>query len=335
MAHKIEKSQVRSPRIAAEPKKEAFLPILLATVCMFVALLAVIIDKFIYRFGGEMLSPMIAQIIILLIPSYLCMLLIFPEKSPLYQLKAIGMGRLRAEYIFFMIFTSMFMITTSLLLNIIFGGVYPISDGFTLLGTFTAGVGEYTVSYTYLIIVYAAVPAIVEELLFRGLIYSLLSKISESVAICVSSIVSAAFAFSIGGFPAALFCGLTYCFIRHTTGTLQAGMVVHFVFNLYAVFAQTNLAKYFVSSQNLFLLVIVIIAAWLISVALFCSESAKIYRNKSERIKSGTETSSLPSIDVNKIVQELKGILVYRPTMICTIVLAVSFIAITVIGYFA
>lgn len=335
MAHKTKKTKFKKPVIVAEPQKEGFLPILLATVCMVVALLAVIIDKFVYRFGGEMISPMIAQIIILLIPSYLCMLLIFPEKSPLYQLKAIGMGRLRAEYIFFMIFTSMFMITTSLLLHIVFGGVYPISDGFTLLGAFTAGVGEYTVSYPYLIIVYAAVPAIVEELLFRGIIYSLLSKISENIAICVSSITSAAFAFSIGGFPAALFCGLTYCFIRHTTGTIQACMIVHFAFNLYALFAQTNIAKYFVSSQNLFLLVIVIIALWLISVALFCSESSKLYRSKSKRIKDGLDSSALPSVNIKAIISELKSIFAYRPTVICSIVFAVSFIATTIIGYFA
>ena len=227
------------------------------------------------------------------------------------------------------------MITTSLLLNIIFGGIYPISNGFTLLGAFTAGVGEYTVSYPYLIIVYAAVPAIVEELIFRGLIYNLLSKISEFSAICVSSIISSAFAFSIGGFPAALFCALTYCFIRHTTGAIQACMIVHFVFNLYAVFAQTNLAKYFVSSQNLFLLVIVIIAAWLICLALFCSESARVYRNKSEKIKSGAEDTTLPTMDVKKLVPELKGIFAHHPTLICSIIFAVSFIAITLIGYFA
>ena len=335
MTNNVKESEKKAPNLPADSKKEAFLPLLLATVCMILALLAVIIDKFIYRFGGELLSPLLSQVIILLIPMYLCMLLIFPERSPAYQLRAVGMARLRAEYIFFMIFTSMFLITTSLVLNVIFGGVYPISEGFTLLGTFTAGVGEYTVSYPYLIIVYALIPAIVEELLFRGLIYSLLSNISESLAISVSSVISALFAFSIGGFPAALFCSLTYCFIRYTTGAVQACMIVHFVFNLYAVFAQTNLAKYFVTSQNLLLLVIVIVTVWLISSALFFSESARIYRLKAERIKNGAEGSGISKPDFKKILQELKDVISYRPTLISSIVLAVSFAAITVIGYFA
>lgn len=331
----MKENRAKTPRLAADPQKEAFLPLLLATVCISIALLAVIIDKFIYRFGGELLSPMLAQIIILLIPTYLCMLLIFPERSPLAQLRSIGMARLRAEYIFLMIFTSMFMISTSLLFNIIFGGVYPVSNGFTLMGTFTAGVGEYTVSYPYLIIVYAAVPAIVEELLFRGLIYELLSRISESIAICITSLISAMFAFSIGGFPASLFCALTYCFIRHTTGALQACMIVHFIFNLYAIFAQTNVAKYFLSSQNLLLLVIVIVAAFLICSTLFFSESARIYRSKAERIKNGEISSGISKPDYKAILAELKGIFSYRPTLILSIILGASFAAITVIGYFA
>lgn len=335
MTKNMNESNKTVKNLAADRKKEAFLPILLATVCMSVALLAVIIDKFVYRFGGELLSPLLSQVIILLIPMYLCMLMIYPGKSPVYQLSQIGMARLRAEYIFFMIFTSLFLITTSLMLNIVFGGVYPISDGFTLLGTFTAGVGEYTVSYPYLIIVYALLPAIVEELLFRGLIYSLLQRVSESAAICISSLISATFAFSIGGFPAALFCALSYCFIRHTTRSLQACMIVHFVFNLYAIFAQTNLAKYFVSSQNLFLLVIVAITVWLICSALFFSESARVYRHKAERIKNGEEESELKKPDLKGILQELKAILSYRPTLVSTIILLTAFVAITIIGYFA
>ena len=328
---KIKTVKEKILRAPVEPRKEGFLPLLLCTVSMAIALLAVIIDKFIYRFGGELLAPMLSQLIILLIPAYMFTLIILPEGSTASKLRSLGISRLRAEYVFFMIFTALFMISTSLVMNIIFGGVYTASEGFTLLGAFTAGVGEYTVSYPYLIIVYAAIPAIVEEIVFRGLLYTTLSKVSEGVAVCLSSIISAAFTFSIGGFPAALFCSLTYCFVRHTTRSLQSCMIVHFIFNLYAIFAQTNLSKYFLSSQNLVLLIIVVVAALLVSAALFFSETARVYRGFAKKIKEGEETSGLSAPDFKKLLEDGRSVLLYRPTLICTVVFLASFLAITVI----
>lgn len=327
----MKKNQEKAPRTPIVPRKEGFLPLLLATVCMAIALIAVIIDKFIYRFGGELLAPMLSQLIILLIPAYMFMLVVFPDGSMLSRLRSLGIAKLRAEYVFFMIFTALFMISTSLIMNIIFGGVYTASEGFTILGAFTAGVGEYTVSYPYLIIVYAAIPAIIEELVFRGLLYTTLSKVNEGMAVCLSSIISAAFTFTIGGFPAALFCSLAYCFVRHTTRSLQACMIVHFIFNLYTIFAQTNLSKYFLSSQNLLLLIIVISAAFLISAALFFSEASRVYRGIAKKIKDGEEVSGFTAPNFKKLLEDGKNVLLYRPTLICTIAFLTSFVAITLI----
>lgn len=316
-------------------KKEQFLPVLLISVCLFIALLLQIADSFIYPISKELLSPMISQIIVIFIPLYLCMTLTFPERSPVYMLRAVGCRKLRADHVFLIIFTSLFMITTSLLLNLVFGGVYTVSEGFTLLGSFTAGAGEYTSTYPYLVIVYAAAPAFIEEILFRGFIYSRFSRVSQVTAIAVSTVISSLFAFSIAGLPAAIFCGLAYCFIRYVTGTLWSCMIVHFIFNLYALFLQTNVAKYFLSAQNRLLLIIIIVAAWLIASALFFAEGARVFKMRSDKIKSGEEVSTLPKFSFKALGGELKQTFSHRPTMICAITSGVFFIAITVIGWFA
>ena len=327
------KPKVKKPLFDATPQKNAFLPMLLATVCMAITLLAVLISKFAFNFSREMLSPIILQIVILLIPAYLCLLLIYPEKSPVAQMKAIGATKLHADYIFLIVFSSLLLISTSFLLHIIFGGVYPVSEGFSLLGIFTAGVGEYTVNFSYLILAYAVVPALCEELLFRGVLYNRFAEINENLAFWMSSIISATFSFTLGGLPSALLLSFGLCFIRYTSGTLQSCMLVHFLFNLYAVFVQTNLAKYFLSSQNTALMMIVIVGIWLISATLFFAESAKIFKNKADRIKSGNETSSLPSVNLKAFGEEIKSILAHRPTLICTAVFVLQFAAVTVISY--
>ena len=312
-----------------------FLPISLVTVCMGIALIISAVDKFIFPFGGDLLSPFMSQIVILLAPTYLFLTILYPNRSQISKMKKLGFHRIKAEYVFLIIFTSFFLVTTSLVLNVCLGGIYDISKGFTLLGSFTAGVGEFTTSYPYLAVVYAIAPALIEELLFRGVLYTQFSEKGEFFAIAMSSIISAAFAFSVGGFPAALLCALAYCFMRHVSGTLFSSVIVHFAFNLYGVFLQTNIAKYFIDAQNNLLLVIIIIAAWLISSILFFSEAARVYRVKAERIKAGEEDSSLPEISFRQFGKSFKEIFSYRPTMICGIISAVFFVAITAMWYLA
>lgn len=315
--------------------KEGFLPVFLITVCLAVGLLTQIANSFIYPFGKELLSPLLAELIILLIPLYLCMTVVFPQKTPVYMLRALGCRKLAAQYVFFIIFSSLFMISTSLIINLIFGGTYPASEGFTLLGSFTAGAGEATATYPYLVIVYAAVPAFIEEILFRGFVYKGFLGRGEFASIFVSTAISSLFAFSLAGLPAAIFCGLVYCLVRHVTKTLWSCMIVHFVFNLYALFLQTNVSKYFLSAQNRLILIAVVIGAWLISCVLFFSESAKIFKNRAEEIKRGETTSSLPDFSWRLLGKNLKEIFSYRPVMICSIISGVLFVAITVIAYFA
>ena len=315
--------------------KEGFLPIFLITVCLAIALLAQIANSFIYPFGKELLSPMLSQLIILLIPLYLCLTVVFPQKTPVYMFRSLGCRKLASEYVFFIIFSSLFMITTSLVINLIFGGVYPASEGFTLLGSFTAGAGEVTATYPYLVIVYAAVPAFIEEILFRGFVYKVFCGRGEFVAIAVSTVISSMFAFSLAGLPAAVFCGLIYCLVRHVTKTLWSCMIVHFIFNVYALFLQTNVSKYFLSAQNRLLLIVVVIAVWLICSVLFFSETARIFKNRADAIKRGEATSSLPDFSFKLLGKNLKEIFSYRPLLICAIISGVLFVAITAIGYFA
>ena len=321
-------------RKTVKARDEAFLPLLLASVSALLALLLMIIDKFIFPFGGDLLSPLLGQVAVLLIPTYLCLQLTSFGKSAKKVFDELGFGRLRAEYVFFIIFTALFMMSTTFLLNVLFYGIYRASEGFTVLGAFTAGVGEYSVSYPYLIVLYAVVPALIEEITFRGVIYKHLSGISRETAILLSSIVSAFFAFTLGGFPAALFTSLAYCFVRYMTGALQACIAVHLLFNLYAIFLQTNLSKYFLSSHNDLLIMMIAIMVWLICTALFSAECARLFKIKADRIKEGKEKSELPHFSLDALKNDGFAMLAHRPTLICACILFVTFVAAVVVRIF-
>ena len=112
-------------------------------------------------------------------------------------------------------------------------------------------------------------------------------------------------------------------------------MIVHFIFNLYALFLQTNLSKYFLSSQNNLLLIIIIVIFWLVSLTLFFTESARVFRSKAEKITSEGQGSAQYIVDPKSVINKLKAVFSYRPSLILAIVSAFIFISITVIGYFA
>ena len=319
------------PTTEADTQKTAFLPILLATVCLTLTLLSAVIDRFVYPFGGEILSPALAQIIILLIPTYLCIMIASPESSAIEQMRGIGIGSLHAEYIFFMIFASMFTITSSLLLDMLFGGVTHNAEGFTLLATFTAGEGDHTAAYPYLIFVYAIIPAVAEELLFRGIVFSEMKKISRPVAVCVSSVLHALFAFSLGNLPSALLSGGIYCFILVTTGSLQACMIVHFIYNVFALFLGTNISAYFISTPSKGLLIIIVIAAWLLSSALFFGESSRIYRENAKNKASDKTAPHSCRLFSKNTVRELLDTFSLKSTLICGIVCIALYISILII----
>jgi membrane protease YdiL (CAAX protease family) len=331
MKERIKKIKKTLSDIPSSPDDRAFLPILLVAVSITLATLALVVNSFIYPFGGDLLSPIIAQIVTMLIPAYLCMLILKPEKSLATQLKELGVAKIKHEYVFFLIFTSLFVVSSALLLNVIFGGVYSASEGFTLLGTFTAGKSDYTVGALYLIEVYAVIPAVVEELVFRGIVYGELCKISEGLAICLSSLMSALFAFTLGGLPAALFCALAYCFVRAATGSLLSCVILHFIYNLFALFVNTNVSKYFTSSSNNLLLAVIMVGAWLVCTVLFASEAARVYRAKAKDISDGKKSSRVPKIKVQALLTEAKSLLRHTPTLVCFIVTLAMYAAIVLV----
>ncbi len=321
---------------STEPRYEPLLCLLLAAVSMTVVLVALIIDKFIFPFGKEPLSPIIAQVIILLIPAYILITLSRGRESREKRLSMMGIKMLRAEYIFLLVFTALFAICTSFLLNMLFGGAYAAAKGFTLFGLFGAGENDFSVSSPYLAIAYAIIPAIIEEIVFRGVMLSHLRNSGLGAAVTLSTLISALFFFSPAQLPDAIICSLIFIFVYITTDSLLSSIIVHIVVNLFRLFLQTNMSVYFISSQNTSLLVTVILLAWLLSGALFFSESARIYRARALTSQNSTDKPAEPlqkeGQGVKKLWSNMKLIFSHRPTLVTAIVVLALYATITVIG---
>lgn len=82
------------------------------------------------------------------------------------------------------------------------------------------------------IIVFAVVPAIVEEFVFRGLILGAYSKVDARAGILISSLFFALLHFSFGSVMYGFFFGLLFAVVRIATDNLIYTMIMHCLFNL-------------------------------------------------------------------------------------------------------
>ena len=225
------------------------------------------------------------------------------------------------------------MMSGSLLLTLSLGGAEDASRGITLFGTFIAGENDFTVSYPYLILTYALLPAIAEELLFRGVVLSRLSKVSFTFAAIVSTVLYALFGFSLGGVIPTVFVGILTVFVLYTTDSLIGCMIVHFIFNLYRLFLESNISAYFLSQSNRGLLFVTISLALLISAILFLSECLRIFRKRAKDIKEKREKSANKKESLRSIADSFRSTLAYTPSLVFTIIIVAIFTATVIINF--
>ena len=88
-----------------------------------------------------------------------------------------------------------------------------------------------TYSVMLSIVVFAVVPAVVEEFVFRGCILGAFSKVDVKAGILISSLFFALLHFSFGSVLYGFFFGLLFAVVRLTTDNLAYTMIMHCLFN--------------------------------------------------------------------------------------------------------
>jgi membrane protease YdiL (CAAX protease family) len=81
-------------------------------------------------------------------------------------------------------------------------------------------------------------PAIVEEVIFRGLVLGSLDELRPSVALLISALAFGAFHLDVAQGVATALLGLGFGYIVQTTGTLLGAMVAHGTYNLLVLLTQ-------------------------------------------------------------------------------------------------
>ena len=94
-----------------------------------------------------------------------------------------------------------------------------------------SSVAASTGALTVQVIASAAIPAVCEELLFRGMVFSALERRGTRAALWASSALFALMHGNLFGMPAYLLVGAVSAFVVYTLDSLYAGMLFHTVYN--------------------------------------------------------------------------------------------------------
>lgn len=128
----------------------------------------------------------------------------------------------------------------------------------------------------YIIISLAVIPAITEELIFRGVVQSEYSDYGVGVAIVMSGLMFSMLHFNLSQFVVYFFCGAVASYTVYITRSVLAGMLLHLLNNLYALFFESMLWNALKSPNSLIFFLFVITTLFIIFLVLSFSGAERI-----------------------------------------------------------
>ena len=236
------------------------------------------------------------QLLIFLLPAYLFARLKNP-RSPIDYISRLRIKSPRVHQLPLTLSGALALISGCLLIGSLFNSNGGASEGFTLYNAFSSGTDFSFFRAIFLIIAYAVVPAVCEELVFRAILCREFEKYNVVFAIGASSVFFALLHFNLSQFPIYLFSGILLALSMYATGSVAVPMIMHMIYNVAGLFGQPFLNAFYEvtgGSSGLFLFVIFI--AFMLGAALFCSFASKSYLRRASH-SSMPDRPLLPSPD--------------------------------------
>lgn len=231
-----------------------------------------LIDTALLTRENEYAAVIVLQLVIFLLPAAL-------------YIKALGLdfGRFRLSlfgpgHLLLMLSALISLASGTILIDYLTAGGESLSQSYDLWGVFISK-SEGTASNTlYLILAYAALPALCEEFVFRGLLISEYEKRSTTSALLLSSLFFALLHFDIARFPTYFFAGIMLALTLYASRSLFAVIAVHFCHNMIGIFGRPYMQTLAdLGGEEFFITLLT--AIFLLFTGIFAADAARLYKN--------------------------------------------------------
>jgi len=270
LPQKEKKKREHSP---SERKTIVLQPTALVLTTYILLLLSKLIDVTLINRDNEYLSVVILQMMIFLIPATLwCRL------GGDRYLRNLRLRPFRPDAIPLILAGAVLMISGGILLSMLFGGLDSLSSSFSLYDTFISKDDGTAPVKLYLILAYAALPALCEEVVYRGILCHEYEKGGVLRAVLISSLFFSLLHFNLAGFPTYFFSGVILALTLYATRSLFGAMLAHFLYNIFGLFGQPYMSTFYNITGSTSLFMFVVGFLFLLSATVFCGASARLYK---------------------------------------------------------
>ena len=253
--------------------KLPFDPVLLLILGNFaLLLLSRLLDVLVLDRDNEYLAVVLLQILIFVIPGYL--FLRYRKKG---YVKRLRLKPPAFDHILLLASAAGVLITGCFLLSVLMGNLSA-GQSFVLYDTFTSRHDGTIAGVIYLILAYAILPAVCEEMIFRGILCAEFEGKGVACAVVVSSVLFSMLHFNLPAMPVYLFAGVILALVLYATRSVFCTIIVHFLYNLFCLFGQSGFTDFYVTQNATTLFLILMIAGLLLCLAVFFGESSRLYR---------------------------------------------------------
>lgn len=255
-------------------KKPIMLTPTAVVLCTYVLLLlSKLVDVTFINRENEYYSVVILQLMIFLLPGA-----IWCKFSGENYIKGLRLRLPRVNSLLLIASAALLMISGSLLLSMLLGGLDSLSRNFSLYDTFVSKTDGSIPSNLYLLAAYAIIPAICEEFIFRGILCHEYESGGVFRAVVFSSVFFAMLHFNPVNILVYLFSGAILALVLYSSRSLIGAMLTHLLYNIFGLFGQPymNILYRSTGSANFFLFLVAF--CFLLSGAVFCHEASRLYK---------------------------------------------------------
>ena len=249
-------------------------PTALVLATYLLLLLTKVIDITLINRDNEYLSVVLLQMLVFLVPAA-----VWCRFSGEKYTKGLRICIPKPNTVILIVSASILMMSGGIILSMLFGSLDDLSNNFSLYNTFVSKDDGTIPVKLYLILAYAALPAVCEEFVFRGILCYEYEKGGVSRAIILSSLFFGLLHFNVRNLPVYLFAGAILALVMYATRSLIGAVICHFLYNLFGLFGQPYIATFYkiASSTELFFIILGIL--FFASGTLFSFEAARLYKS--------------------------------------------------------
>lgn len=225
---------------------------------------------------NPVLTSVVLQLLIFAVPAiFFCRLRPGTCTASYLRLKP-----LRPDCIMFTVFALAAVLCGSALLRCAVYTLFPSAQS-TAAASFSADETNAALGTGYSLLLYAILPALTEEFLFRSVIMGEYLDSGQAAAVLLSSAMFAMAHFSFSLFPVYFFSGIILALTVSVTGSVLASVAVHLANNVLTLFLDSYIRRLTARASNTVIFMVIDAAVLLLALILMFAQAERIFGRRS------------------------------------------------------